>query len=374
MKVFSGRTIEARISWAGCGGRRKCATARTAAATVASAASAQAIRSRLLRRAETFVGTPACEPSAIHLSSLATSRALCQRSSGSFERHVPDDPVERGRRHRLDPRDRRGLLFHDRRDERGLARARERLAPRDHLVEHGAEREDVRARVGFLALELLGRHVLEGPEDRAGLREVRGAGHGRQRRQAGLLRHGRHRLGEAEVEQLHARLRDHDVAGLQIPVHDPLPVRLVERVGDLDAVAQRLIERQRALAEPVAERLALEVLHDEVLGLALAADVVERADVRMRELRDGLRLALEALARFGRRGHVRRQDLDGDRPLEPRVLRLVNLPHPARADRRDDLVGTEAGTRCEAHEILARILSSASHSPVYDSPPKGERR
>lgn len=33
-------------------------------------------------------GTPACEPaSAIQRSSLATSRALCQRSSGSFSRH-----------------------------------------------------------------------------------------------------------------------------------------------------------------------------------------------------------------------------------------------------------------------------------------------
>ncbi len=34
------------------------------------------------------MGTPACEPaSPIQLSSLATSWALCQRSSGSFSRH-----------------------------------------------------------------------------------------------------------------------------------------------------------------------------------------------------------------------------------------------------------------------------------------------
>jgi hypothetical protein len=63
--------------------------------------------------------------------------------------------------------------------------------------------------------------------------------------------------------------------GLRSRWHDPLPVRLVERVGDLDADAQRLRQRQRPSREALRQRLALEVLHDEVLGLALSADVVE---------------------------------------------------------------------------------------------------
>src|SRR5437867_7644320 len=33
--------------------------------------------------------------------------------------------------------------------------------------------------------------------------------------------------------------------------------------------------------------------------------------------------------------------LDRDRAVQPRVARAINLPHPAGADRRDDLVGTE---------------------------------
>ena len=169
----------------------------------------------------------------------------------------------------------------------------------------------------------------------------------RQRRQARLRRRGRHRLREAEVEQLHARLRDHHVAGLQIPVHDPLPVRLVQRVGDLRS---RSAASARAAARPCARRsLSVSpssILHDQVLGLALAPDVVESADVRMRELRDRLRLALEALAHLGRRRHVRRQHLDRHRPLQPRVPRLVDLPHPARAERRQDLVGAETGSGC----------------------------
>ena len=40
-------------------------------------------------------------------------------------------------------------------------------------------------------------------------------------------------LRQPEVEQLGAALRQHDVAGLQIPVDDACAVRLVERVGNL---------------------------------------------------------------------------------------------------------------------------------------------
>jgi hypothetical protein len=41
-------------------------------------------------------------------------------------------------------------------------------------------------------------------------------------------------------------------------MHDPLAVRVVERVGDLDAKSQRLLDRQRSFREPVDERVTLE--------------------------------------------------------------------------------------------------------------------
>ena len=81
-------------------------------------------------------------------------------------------------------------------------------------------------------------------------------------------------------------------------MHDALAVRAIERVGDLGSVTQRLIQRQRSLGQPVRERLPFQQLHDEVLGSVLMPHVVERADVRMGELRDRLRLALEALERL----------------------------------------------------------------------------
>src|SRR6185295_17162058 len=98
---------------------------------------------------------------------------------------------------------------HDRTDQARLALARERLPAGQHLVEDASEREEVAARVGLPALELLRRHVLERAEDRAASRE-RLALLKRRRHARGLgddLLRRRLELGEAEVEQLHARLR-----------------------------------------------------------------------------------------------------------------------------------------------------------------------
>ena len=45
----------------------------------------------------------------------------------------------------------------------------------------------------------------------------------------------RPQLRQPEVEQLRAGLRQHDVGRLEIAVDDAVPMRLVERVGDLAA-------------------------------------------------------------------------------------------------------------------------------------------
>ena len=63
------------------------------------------------------------------------------------------------------------------------------------------------------------------------------------------------RLGEAEVEELRAAPGHHDVGGLQIAMDDPLAVCGGQRVRDLDAVPQSLIDRQRSFLESRRERL-----------------------------------------------------------------------------------------------------------------------
>ena len=93
-------------------------------------------------------------------------------------------------------------------------------------------------------------------------------------------------LRESEIENLHAALGEQDVAGLQIAVNDALPVRGVERVQDLIGQCERLGKRHRSV-----QRLALDVLHDEVVG----ADVVKRTDMRMVHRRDGPSLTFKAV-------------------------------------------------------------------------------
>jgi hypothetical protein len=132
-------------------------------------------------------------------------------------------------------------------------------------------------------------------------------------------------------------------------VEDPGAVRLVERGGDIGGITQRLIERQRPARESRSERLPLDILHDEVFDVPFAAHVVNHADVGMIEARDGPRFALEPRTQSRIGEQVRQEDLDGDGPVQPRVAGLVDLPHPAGPERRDDLGWAETCTGRQWH-------------------------
>ena len=47
---------------------------------------------------------------------------------------------------------------------------------------------------------------------------------------------------QAEVQQLRSRLRHHHIGRLEVAMGDPFAMSLVERVRDLDRVAERLVE------------------------------------------------------------------------------------------------------------------------------------
>ena len=67
-------------------------------------------------------------------------------------------------------------------------------------------------------------------------------------------------------------------------------------------------------------------------------DVVDRADVGVIQRGRRARFALEPLERAGLQGHVFRQELEGDRAIEPAVLGLVDDAHAAAAEEFGDLV------------------------------------
>jgi len=112
-------------------------------------------------------------------------------------------------------------------------------------------------------------------------------------------------------------------------VNNPLLVRRGETQGDLSGDLDRLTLRQGPRGEPLSQRLPVEQLHDGVHLAVGVTKLVDREDVRVREGRDGFRLALETRerGRIGRNGLG--EDLDRHLAAQARVPRPVDFPHPA---------------------------------------------
>src|SRR5208337_4105601 len=96
-----------------------------------------------------------------------------------------------------------------------------------------------------------------------------------------------------------ASLRDENIGGLDVPMHDALAVRGVERISDLNRQVEQRIDLKRLGFNAMLEGLPLQKLHhDEGLAFVLA-DFENGANVRVVERRSRARLALEALERLG---------------------------------------------------------------------------
>jgi hypothetical protein len=87
------------------------------------------------------------------------------------------------------------------------------------------------------------------------------------------------------------------------------------------------------------QRLAVDELRDDVRARRLGARVVEDLqDVLVTQLRDGLRLALQARLRFVVGGQVLVQQLDRDLTLERLVLGAIDDRHTTLSHLFDELV------------------------------------
>ncbi len=118
-------------------------------------------------------------------------------------------------------------------------------------------------------------------------------------------------LGEAEVQHLgRSAGREHDVAGLEIAMHDAALVGRLDRGRDLAGERQRLALREGAAREPGGKRLAAHQLEHEVGRPVHLFEPVDRADVGVVERRERLRLASEAGQALRVGGELARQQLD----------------------------------------------------------------
>ena len=78
-------------------------------------------------------------------------------------------------------------------------------------------------------------------------------------------------------------------------MHDAVPMRVVERLGNVDGMAQDLVGWQGTAGKAAADRLAFQQLHHDVVAAVLLADVIQRADMRVIQTGNGSRFALEPL-------------------------------------------------------------------------------
>ena len=117
-------------------------------------------------------------------------------------------------------------------------------------------------------------------------------------------------------------------------MEDALLMSDMEGIGNLHGHARGVLRRHRPT-----QRRPFQEFQDEIPR----PDVVNLADVRVVQRRDGARLLLEAADPVGVGVITRRQYLDGNVPAEARVVGALDLSHSAPAEQRHDVVRAEAG-------------------------------
>ena len=186
---------------------------------------------------------------------------------------------------------------------------------------------------------LFGRHVCRGADDPSHV------GDGRIQRPSQVVGAERRRvLGQTEVEHLDGAVRsDLDVGRLQIAVNDALLVGGVEGFRDLSRNWQRFVDRDPSLRNPVGECGTSNQFQYQRPHATRVFEAVDRGDVRMIEGRQEFGFPLESAESIGVLRESVRQDLERHVALQPGVLRLIDLAHPACADMGEDFVDAEPG-------------------------------
>ena len=258
--------------------------------------------------------------------------------------------------------DRRDLAGADLLEDLDVVLAVEQAVAGEGLPEHAADAEQVGLDGVGLAEGDLGGEVGQLALDGAGGGEAGGAVAG---------------PGEAEVGQLDGAVEaEQDVVGRDVAVDDGggPAVEADAIVGGAEAAqgADRDAggDGPGDVADCVAVDLdqgpevdALDPFHDQVVGAALAAEVVDLDDVGVGELAADARLLDEHVDVVLERTELGLDVLDGDGALEPGGAAhdgLVDRGHPAFAGERHELVLAVDQAAAEIHAVILQRLSSGA--------------
>jgi hypothetical protein len=200
-----------------------------------------------------------------------------------------------------------------------------------------------------LPFGLLRTHVRSGAKDGAGCREIGWC----------VIEPFCHRFCETEIENLQRAIgADLDVRRFQVAMDDAAVVRMRQRVGQLAAIANHLVERQPAVGNQRVERRSVHELHDDEGPLADLAHFMDRADIWVIQRGRRACFAQEALTRTGIAECGRRKNLDRDVSIQLWVERAIHLSHPAGADQQFDAVTADRRAGRERRAVFG-VISGA---------------
>jgi hypothetical protein len=131
-------------------------------------------------------------------------------------------------------------------------------------------------------------------------------------------------------------------------------------------------------AQPPGQRLALDVGHGQVRHAVDLADVVDGADVGVAQGAGGAGLAVEPLPHLGAVVLRETGHLQGDRPVQPRVVDEVHRPHAAPPELADNPVAAQplqpGGLRVQPRGVGAGGLGGRVHRAELARGPGRRRR
>ena len=231
------------------------------------------------------------------------------------------------------------------------------VPPRQHLVQQRTHLVDVAPPIHRLPAYLLRRHVDQRPWLKA---------RSRQRTQVGPARTPGH-VRDAKVPHLRPPLlRQQDVLRLHVPVDDAFGVGCRQPLAHLRRNARRIFNRQGAtLLQQRAQAAARQVLHHQVKGGFHDLERVDSDDVGVVEATGGAGLLQEPLE-----GHLvglggSGQFLDGDRPVEERVVGQVDGAEGSPAQDALDAVFRELLVGGEGHSIPPLVRCTLDCSSLH---------